>query len=277
MERIHSRKMKNNHSPGKIIGPLVLKRWADFYDRTSLAYFLRVLHPFSTLLTVIGLIVSSFGLIIAIKEISENREVREATLWAMLIDRLELARNLDVGANAVVKNENREWECEIGIDAPDEEVGQIQILERMNNLGLSLRNIQAGEVNLRKDRHRKLRDIPGIQLQNADLRDADLSGSYLRHADLSGSYLLYANLDKSCLKDATLQNADLTGSRARFADFSGAYLSGTNLTNAKLRKTSGLEEWQLNMACADPNDPPKLPENLEWNGQDCSPDQQRSF
>ena len=51
---------------------------------------------------------------------------------------------------------------------------------------------------------------------NADLRDADLSGADLRDADLSG-----ADLSGADLRDADLSGADLSG-----ADLSGADLSG---------------------------------------------------
>ena len=65
---------------------------------------------------------------------------------------------------------------------------------------------------------------------NANLRDADLSGADLSRADLSG-----ADLSRANLRGANLSGADLRGANLRGADLSRAYLSGADLSGADLR------------------------------------------
>ncbi|MFI1650421.1 pentapeptide repeat-containing protein [Streptomyces avidinii] len=62
--------------------------------------------------------------------------------------------------------------------------------------------------------------LPGVSLNEADLRNANLNGAVLRRADLQ-----YANLD-----GAELQRADLTG-----VHLAGASLGATSLKHANLR------------------------------------------
>ncbi len=85
-------------------------------------------------------------------------------------------------------------------------------------------------------------------LSSAKLDGSDLSGASLQGADLSGSYLT----------DAILSGANLSN-----ANLSGATLVRANLSNVILahdgeKPVTGLTQNQLDQACADPNNPPKL-------------------
>ena len=75
------------------------------------------------------------------------------------------------------------------------------------------------------------------------LSSADLSNLKLRRPNLTDARLIDANLTGTFLGRANLTNADL---------------SGANLTETDLSKTIGLTQGQLDIACADPDKPPKL-------------------
>lgn len=93
--------------------------------------------------------------------------------------------------------------------------------------------------------------LVGVNLSGAFLEGANLANASLSNAKLCGSELVMANLS-----DAFLKNADL----------SGANLLNTNLSGAKLcypcngnrSPVKGLTQEQLNQACADLNNPPRL-------------------
>ncbi len=86
----------------------------------------------------------------------------------------------------------------------------------------------------------------GANLKGANLRGADLSRANLRRAnlegaDLSGATLLSTNLPGANLKNADLSGADLTGSNLIQADFSGADLDNSILKNTLKEGTKGLK------------------------------------
>ena len=82
-------------------------------------------------------------------------------------------------------------------------------------------------------------DLRDADLSGADLRDADLSGADLRDADLSGADLRDANLSGANLSGANLSGADLSGADLRDANLSGANLSGANLSGAAIYYSDG--------------------------------------
>ncbi len=96
-----------------------------------------------------------------------------------------------------------------------------------------------------------------LDLQGANLASmlsmSDFSDAELSRANLSSTYLWKANFSSASLFFANLSNAWLSG-----ANLSGAHLSGANLSDAKLQGAENLTQSQLDEACADPKNPPKL-------------------
>ncbi len=150
------------------------------------------------------------------------------------------------------------------------------VLERNANFRLDLNRADLAGVRL-----------TGASLDGADLTDATLTGAtlalaQLRDARLSGANLTRANLSFAKFTNARLFMADLTGAdltRANLTDTELEYanLSETNLSEASIAGTTSLTQAQLDQACADPDNPPKLDgivdaetnEPLVWRGQPC--------
>ena len=91
-------------------------------------------------------------------------------------------------------------------------------------------------------RHQVLdgKDFVGVDLSNADLRDAhlsnaDLRGVSLRKAKLQGADLTHADLHRADLSDADLSNADLRDAHLSDANLRDANLQDTNVEGADLR------------------------------------------
>jgi uncharacterized protein YjbI with pentapeptide repeats len=73
------------------------------------------------------------------------------------------------------------------------------------------------------------RDMAGIHLEGAILREAHLEGAHLRNAHLEKADLTFAHLEHAHLKNAHLEGADLfrahlEGARLRVTNLAGAYL-----------------------------------------------------
>ncbi|MGE0087588.1 MAG: pentapeptide repeat-containing protein [Desulfococcaceae bacterium] len=103
-------------------------------------------------------------------------------------------------------------------------------LRKMNLSGLELENINLYQADLTGSNLNKTR-LAGAVLMNASLVDADLTA-----ADLSD-----AKMTRICLRDADLSGANLSDARLREADlseakFNGANLRGVDLRGAKLNK-----------------------------------------
>ena len=149
-------------------------------------------------------------------------------------------------------------------------------------------------------------DLNRANLSSGDLSDANLSGSIGLSTDLSFAKLVNANVSRATLFDTDLSRADLwcaNLSRAslwkvnlsgtqllgadmsdagiRQANLSEAKLSGANLSGAQLSMSNGqspatgLTQAQLDLARANPDNPPKLDgvvdaetgEPLVWRGK----------
>ena len=83
-------------------------------------------------------------------------------------------------------------------------------------------------------------NLRDARLRDADLREADLSEADLRGARLLGADLRKADLSEADLRDARLKNADLRGSRLLKTDLRGALLERADLRNIKFGKFSWL-------------------------------------
>ena len=128
-------------------------------------------------------------------------------------------------------------------------------------------------------------DLHGANLIGAYLPKANLAG-----ADLSGANLLMANFPEANLSNAFLFGAFLSPPPTRDQDIledtetvmawlgvfpSGSNISGAWFSRAGVSSIKGLTQRQLDKACADPDDPPKLHgvrdaltgDQLEWRGK----------
>ena len=299
--------MKNTpiEEQSEVVQYPLLKKLADAYNKTNVAYFFRVVQPSGVFLAAIGLVFAAWTVKMSLDEMEESRKVREANLLVALMERLDVARTIDAGKSATkFDREKQELECTVGTKQLQGQAGQIVILERMSYLGLSLRDIDAHEVNLVVRRNRRS-ELPGINLAGAELIDADFRNSNLRDADLSGTKLHYAKFYGACMRKVSLAKADLKDANARSvdfqrADFTDSCLLRTDFRDAKLKNASfqrvdfseanlknadisgadftrakGLTQDQLDSACADEDNPPKnLPmddnkEQLKWNQKQC--------
>ena len=135
-------------------------------------------------------------------------------------------------------------------------------------------------------------DLTDADLTGAVLTNANLTSATLRNTTLTNAMLRKANLTNTILKSAKLDSADLTstnlggadlggaylaGAYLTDSDLSGAYLTGADLTGAVLFRVKGLTQSQLNLACANPDNPPNLGRlcdaetgaPLEWRERRC--------
>ena len=105
-----------------------------------------------------------------------------------------------------------------------------------------------------------------LDLRGADLSGADLSNARLGHVDLSGAELSCADLSGAWLDQAWVAGASFQG-----ADVSGTWFSSEKPFSYRVR---GLTQDQLDEACADPEDRPKIEglvgqhgAPLQWRGR----------
>ena len=100
-----------------------------------------------------------------------------------------------------------------------------------------------------------------VNLSNANLKSVNFSEAQIMESKLYGSDLRAADMSKTFLIRTDLSNTKLGA-----AKLFGAHLNDTNLSGAELydfeseskQPVKGLTQAQLDMACADPNNPPKL-------------------
>jgi len=169
-------------------------------------------------------------------------------------------------------------------------------LEKKEKFSLTLAGASLADANLSGANLTKadltIATLINTNLLEANLTDTNLSGADLTRANLAGANLLIANLNTAFLTNsvltnailinanllkATLVDADLTGASLVEANLARAVLSGANLTGAYLTQARDLTQRQINQACADPDNPPKLAGAydsetgvpLEWRGQPC--------
>ena len=281
------------------------KQFFVWYEGTVLAHIARTFSPLGGVVSAAGVVIAILTLGATLHEINEVRKVREATLFALAMERLEIARKMDSGKFATkgVGEKRQKRQCTKNRHQLSARHGQIPVIERMASLQISLRHILAKDVNLviyRDRRDVKKSESYGIDLGGADLEKADLSGTNLSGAFLSNTKLTKADLDKACmenanltdadlrdasleravlikarLEDADLTNADLYKANLRKANMARTDLTNTNLTDADLKGVNNLTQTQLDSACADSDGPPMhLPKGedgkrLIWKAKEC--------
>ncbi len=100
----------------------------------------------------------------------------------------------------------------------------------------------------------------------------EFDGRFCGEWGRSVSSALSGNNDRACLlpkkKKESFANVDLnkailSGVNLSGADLRGAGLSGTDLSGANLSGARGLKKAQLALACADPLNPPALPDGVK--------------
>src|ERR1039457_426016 len=84
-----------------------------------------------------------------------------------------------------------------------------------------------------------------LNLSNADLTNADLTGANLSNLDLNGATLTGAQLNGADLSGATLNGANLDGAQMKGADLSNSFLFDAELNRADLSHAA-LNEANLN-------------------------------
>ncbi len=82
----------------------------------------------------------------------------------------------------------------------------------------------------------------GADLEEADLRGADLKRADLEEADLSGADLRMSDLSGAKLRGADLRRANLMGADFDRTDLKRADLEGANLMNARYLEAEQLSE-----------------------------------
>lgn len=122
-------------------------------------------------------------------------------------------------------------------------------------------NQQGGTLAMSNTYLNEFTQILATDLSDAKLPLANLRGSLLDRSNLSNSDLAESNL-----ADAVLQRANLTGTNLYDAE-----LTGADMGSAATGPVEGLTQAQLDRACADPDNPPKLGESsgLVWNEREC--------
>ena len=107
-------------------------------------------------------------------------------------------------------------DCDLGMDKRTYVTAQLQ------NVDLKGANLVTTDLSRA--------NLEGADLTGANLEGADLTGAKLHRANLTG-----ANLHRTNLKNAYLWRANLEGADLEGADLSGAQLGGADLTGANLK------------------------------------------
>ena len=109
-------------------------------------------------------------------------------------------------------------------------------------------------------------DFTDANFSKAELQRSNFSGANLSGVNFSKADLGRANFDNAILKDNNFERANLSRVDFSKAKLSGkfnvknAYLLQTNIEDRDMSKTTGLEQWQVDIACG--NDQTILPAGL---------------
>ena len=112
-------------------------------------------------------------------------------------------------------------------------------------------------------------------LRQGKVLTADLSAAKFEYSDMSDASLQGSDLSGAYFTEAILTGANFTGANLSGATLVGAKLSGVIFSENGKIPVTGLTQDQLDQACADPNDPPKLSgvvdavtgKPLSWRGK----------
>ena len=234
-----------------------------------------------------------YGVTIDIEKRQIDRGVREATLLAMIARTHALpdqmgAKALKPGVEALARDGVAMEEIDLSnADLSGANLAganfrranlQNAIFVEANLSGADLRNANlSGAVFIRAD-------LTDADLCEADLTEADLTGAvfelaFLENANFNGAELLVTDLANARLHGALLTSvngayANFAGADLSNADFGdtelqGAVFDGADLGGARLMKSYNLSDTQVDAACAPADDPPLLPDHIEWTNRRC--------
>jgi uncharacterized protein YjbI with pentapeptide repeats len=103
-------------------------------------------------------------------------------------------------------------------------------------------------------------DLRGADLSNTCVKDHDLHGADFTGANATLMCMSFANFTGVSFRGTELSGANLAGAKMDGADLTGAGTSITSFLGTDLRKTKGLTQKQLDVACSD--NQTKLPPGL---------------
>ena len=234
-----------------------------------------------------------YGVTIDIEKRQIDRGVREATLFAMIARTHALPEGM--GSRALkpsVEALARDGVAMKEIDLSGADLSGANLVGA-NFRRADLRNAIFVEADLSGAdlRGAKLGGAVFIRanLTDADLCEADLTGAdlvgavfeeaFMENVNLTEAELLVADFSNARLAgaivtsaNATYSNfsgADLSGANFRDTELQGAVFDGTDLGGTRLNRSYDLSDSQIELACASPNDPPILPNHLEWTERRC--------
>ena len=101
-------------------------------------------------------------------------------------------------------------------------------------------------------------NLKGANLPCAELWSTDFSSAHLPGVNLAGANLWNANLYHAVLWEANLSHANLQRAYLYEARLQGADLSGAEFSLDGENPATGLTQFRLDQARADPDDPPQL-------------------
>ena len=206
----------------------------------SITKCVKTVHRVVVTLEPWGVLVAILALAFAFYEFRSDRNIREATLWVMVAERLEAARSAK---------------------RPVARVGQVPVLEAVVRSKLGLRNVDLSEIFL-KDAQLQEAELSGAILTGARLVNTNLAHSHLRDAfasevifykvdlsdaDFTDAYLGQAQFASGTLERANFTSADLENTRfasvkLNGADFTGAEFLNTRFVKVDLRQAKGLPD-----------------------------------
>ena len=114
-------------------------------------------------------------------------------------------------------------------------------------------------------------ELDSVRISNSDLSDTHFLDTHFRDTDLSRAEIIQSNLS-----GASILRTDMSGVTLRDTDLSGVYFYDPDGGTATSPAT-GLTQAQLDEACADPDNPPRLDGVLDaetgkplvWRGKPC--------
>ena len=105
-------------------------------------------------------------------------------------------------------------------------------------------------------------DFTGADLTGADFQKAELGRADFTGATVTGGLFPMANLSRAQFKDVKFEGA---------LDLTNAFLFLTRIEGMDLSKATGLQQWQIDLACGDANT--KLPQDIQAPASwPCAPD-----